>query len=99
MLIRISQAGAVLGLVTSNIKANVETALGPSWNLFDPRCRFTFDHPYGILNPEIRGLTSRCARIAHYLPGHALCWRSTCGLRCVEEGDKQNFSASATAGE
>ena len=48
MLICLSQAGVVLGLVTSNIQANVEAALGPNWKLFAPRCRFTFDHPHGL---------------------------------------------------
>ena len=48
MLVRMSQAGVVLGLVTSNVRANVEAALGPNWKLFAPLCRFTYDHPPGL---------------------------------------------------
>lgn len=39
------RSGLTLGFVTANVKRNVETALGPLLNFFDPRCRFTDDHP------------------------------------------------------
>lgn len=44
MLSRLHDAGLTLGLVTSNVKANVERALGDAWKLFDPNLCFTLDH-------------------------------------------------------
>jgi HAD superfamily hydrolase (TIGR01509 family) len=38
------KAGFVLGIVTANIRVNVEKALGKSWEFFDPRLRYTYDH-------------------------------------------------------
>ena len=52
MLGRIHRESIVLGLVTANVQANIETALGPNWMLFDPHCRFTFDHPPGLTKAE-----------------------------------------------
>jgi len=37
------KAGFVLGIVTANVRVNVERALGKSWELFDPRLRYTYD--------------------------------------------------------
>jgi phosphoglycolate phosphatase-like HAD superfamily hydrolase len=43
MLMQLRDAGRALGLVTANIRSNVEPALGAALELFDPRCRFYFD--------------------------------------------------------
>jgi phosphoglycolate phosphatase len=43
MLSRLREAGIMLGLVTSNTRANVDPALGASLALFEPKCRFYFD--------------------------------------------------------
>lgn len=43
MLKRLSGSGLVLGLVTSNTRANVEPALANEMHYFDARCRFYFD--------------------------------------------------------
>jgi phosphoglycolate phosphatase-like HAD superfamily hydrolase len=39
----VRDSGVWLGLVTANIRANVEQALGDAWHLFDPRLRYTAD--------------------------------------------------------
>lgn len=44
MLRRLRASGITLGLVTSNIQANVDPALGAALDHFDPSCRFYFDH-------------------------------------------------------
>ena len=43
MLGRLRAGGIALGLVTSNTRGNVESALGASLDHFDRRCRFYFD--------------------------------------------------------
>jgi phosphoglycolate phosphatase len=43
MLERLRHAGITLGLVTSNTRANVDPALGPALDWFDPSCRFYFE--------------------------------------------------------
>ncbi len=41
MLFKLSQAGLKLGIVTSNVRANVDSALGDSMHFFYPGCIFT----------------------------------------------------------
>ncbi|MFY9894527.1 MAG: HAD hydrolase-like protein [Xanthobacteraceae bacterium] len=43
LLLRLLNAGLSLGLVTSNIRANVEPALGDAMQYFDQGCLFYFD--------------------------------------------------------
>jgi phosphoglycolate phosphatase len=43
MLTRLRAEGMILGLVTSNTRANVDPALGAALEHFDRRCRFYFD--------------------------------------------------------
>jgi phosphoglycolate phosphatase-like HAD superfamily hydrolase len=43
VLRRLRDAGLVLGIATANVRANVERALGSSWDLFDSRLLYTFD--------------------------------------------------------
>lgn len=43
MLRRLCASGVVLGLVTSNIRANVDPVLGAALEHFNPSCRFYFD--------------------------------------------------------
>lgn len=43
LLHALRDAGFILGLVTSNTRANVEPALGRDMQYFDPRCLFYFD--------------------------------------------------------
>jgi phosphoglycolate phosphatase-like HAD superfamily hydrolase len=44
MLERLTDEGLSLGLVTSNIRANVEPALSDTMRFFDHRCMYFFDH-------------------------------------------------------
>jgi phosphoglycolate phosphatase len=44
MLQRLADAGLALGLVTSNTRANVAPALGPTMTVFDPGLVFFFEH-------------------------------------------------------
>ena len=46
------EAGMVLGIVTANVRANVESALGNAWSLFDPRLQYTYDHAAGLTKAE-----------------------------------------------
>ena len=41
MLLKLTSAGLKLGIVTSNVRANVDAALGPNMHFFDPECIFT----------------------------------------------------------
>lgn len=43
MLSRLSVVGLKLGIVTSNVRANIESALGPNMRFFQPECVFTKD--------------------------------------------------------
>ena len=43
MLGRVTSAGLPLGIVTSNVRANIESALGRSMRFFRPDCIFTKD--------------------------------------------------------
>lgn len=43
LLSKLHNAGLTLGLVTSNIRANIEPALGTAIQYFDQRCLFYFD--------------------------------------------------------
>ena len=45
-------AGMALGIVTSNIRANVQKALGRSWGFFDPRLLYTYDHIEGLTKAQ-----------------------------------------------
>lgn len=47
MLRRLRMNGIGLGLVTSNIRANVDSVLGAALDHFDPSCRFYFDSAAG----------------------------------------------------
>jgi len=42
------EAGLVLGIVTANVRANIEKALGETWGLFDPKLHYTYDHIQGF---------------------------------------------------
>jgi phosphoglycolate phosphatase len=52
MLLALSESGLRLGLVTANVKANVEHGLGQNMRFFDPRCVFTKDGSAGASKPE-----------------------------------------------
>jgi len=52
VLSTLHKAGFVLGIVTANVRANVEKALGKSWELFDPRLCYTYDHVPSLTKPE-----------------------------------------------
>lgn len=44
MLSKLTSAGLRLGIVTSNVRPNVDTALGPNIRFFHPACIFTEDN-------------------------------------------------------
>jgi phosphoglycolate phosphatase len=46
MLQQLHAAGAVMGVVTANLRVNVKVALGPNWDLFRPDLRFTADDEF-----------------------------------------------------
>jgi phosphoglycolate phosphatase len=48
MLLRLDTTGLRMGIVTSNVRNNVETALGKSMQFFEPDCIFTKDAPIDI---------------------------------------------------
>jgi phosphoglycolate phosphatase-like HAD superfamily hydrolase len=82
LLSKLRNAGLRLGLVTSNIRANVEPALGAAMQYFDPRCLFYFD-----LYPEKKSkhwYLKEGARILR-LPLH----------ECVYVGDQPADAAAA----
>ncbi len=45
MLSKLTTSGLRLGIVTSNVRSNIDSALGPSMRFFHPECIFTKDHP------------------------------------------------------
>lgn len=45
MLSRLTTLGLRLGIVTSNVRSNIDSALGRSMRFFHPECIFTKDHP------------------------------------------------------
>jgi phosphoglycolate phosphatase-like HAD superfamily hydrolase len=47
MLSTLASAGLHLGIATSNVRSNVDSALGSSMRFFDPECIFTKDDPVG----------------------------------------------------
>ena len=55
MLFRLHEAGLILGLVTSNVRANIEKSMGETWKLFDPKLCFTFDHPNHVTKAAALG--------------------------------------------
>jgi len=63
MLSQLYDAGMILGLVTSNTRANVEPALGKAIQYFDQRCLFYFDR---YLAPKSKAwCLSEGARLLH----------------------------------
>jgi len=44
MLSVLSSVGFNLGIVTSNVRANIDTALGPNMRFFNPKCIFTMEN-------------------------------------------------------
>jgi phosphoglycolate phosphatase len=84
MLKRLRNAGLLLGLVTSNTRANVEPALAGAMRYFDHRCLFYFDR-----YPEPRDKTSCLAEGARIF-----------GLppaQCIYVGDQLGDAAAARA--
>ena len=59
VLKRLHHAGARLGIVTSNIRENVESALGSSWKLFDPHFCFTFDDVRKMTKSQALAFTAK----------------------------------------
>jgi phosphoglycolate phosphatase-like HAD superfamily hydrolase len=43
VLEKLSSAGLALGIVTSNVRVNIEQALGKAWSVFDARVIYTYD--------------------------------------------------------
>jgi N-acetyl-D-muramate 6-phosphate phosphatase len=43
MLFKLASAGLKLGIVTSNVRSNVDAALGPNMRFFEPKCIITKD--------------------------------------------------------
>jgi phosphoglycolate phosphatase len=83
MLGELRAAGLMLGMVTSNIKDNVEPALGKATEHFDKRCLFYFDR-----YPEPKSKAwclSESARILKLPPAH-----------CIYVGDQPADAAAAS---
>jgi phosphoglycolate phosphatase len=82
MLGKLHAAGLSLGLVTSNIQANVEPALGEAMKYFDERCLFFFDR-----FPEPRSKSWCLSESAHVL--------KLAPSQCIYVGDQPGDAAAA----
>jgi phosphoglycolate phosphatase len=59
VLKHLHDAGARLGIVTSNIRENVASALGSSWKLFDSHFCFTFDDVRKMTKSQALAFTAK----------------------------------------
>jgi phosphoglycolate phosphatase-like HAD superfamily hydrolase len=61
VLSKLKAAGLKLGIVTSNVRSNVDSALGPNMKFFHPECIFTNDDPVG--NSKVDALRSAAKKL------------------------------------